>query len=373
MLTVFRGTFGRIAAIAILGLIALTFVFFGIDFTLTGTTFAAKVNGENIPILDFDRELQYQQAQYQQLYRIELDDDLRRELRRNVVDRLIRTEAMRQRIESAGYRISDARLSRHIRTIEAFQVGGEFSVDVYRAALANQGYAPAGFEVVQRRQLALLELQSGIASSAFLTPAEFRRYIELYAERREIAYAMFRVDDFLDQVEIDAAAIAAHYDANAALYMSEETVDFEYIEVDQATIAAGVEISDEDIAQFYEDDRARFQTEEERRVRHILVNVEDEQYAQAETEAAGILARIQAGEDFGELATELSDDAGTRAQAGELGWIGRGLLVGPFEDTLYSMEIGEVAGPVETEFGYHLLMLEEVRAGQIQPLEAVRE
>jgi len=375
MLQSFRESTGRWVAIAILGLIAITFVFFGVDFSLTGvTTFAAKVNGENIPLFEFERELQNQQNQYAQLYRMELDDELRSELRRNVVERLVRSTALQQRIDSFGYRISDERLSDEIRSTPAFQVGGEFSMDVYRVMLNNQGLSLTGFELLQRQQLELLELQSGVVDSTFFTPAEFRRYIQLYSERREVAYALFRIDDFLDQVEISDEAVAAHYDANSARYMSQETVDFEYVELEQAVIAAGIEVSDEELRSYYDDQLDRFQTDEERHARHILLTVEgDESQEDALAKAEDALARVRAGEDFSTVAAELSDDTGTSTQGGDLGWIARGMLEGPFEDALYGMQVGDIQGPVETNFGYHVLLLEEVRAGQVQSFEAVSE
>lgn len=373
MLQTLRESTGRWVAVAILGLIAVTFVFFGIDFSLTGPTFAAKVNGEDIPLFEFERELQAQQSQYQQLYRLELTEDLRRELRRNVIDGLVRRTALQQRVDAAGYRVSDQRLSDFIRSASAFQVGGEFSIDVYRAALANQGLSPAGFEAMQRRQLELSELQIGVAESTFLTPAEFRRYIELFNEERELAYALFAVDDFLAQVEISDAAVAEHYEANSSRYMSEESVDIEYVELSQADIAADIELSDEELRRLYDEEQERFQTQEERRVRHILFNIENGDSETALAEAEAVMARLDAGEDFATLAAELSDDAGTSNQGGDLGWIARGMLEGPFEDALYDMEVGEVRGPVESSFGVHVMRLDEIRAGDAEPFEAVRD
>ena len=373
MLQTFRDSVGRWVAIAILGLIAVTFVFFGVDFSLTGTTFAAKVNGEEIRLADFDRELQVQQSQYQQLYRVELTEDLRRELRLGVIERLINAEALQQRVESAGYRVSDARLAQAIREIPAFQVGGHFSSDVYRAVLTNQGFSPAGFEQLQRGQLALQELQTGLVESTFLTPAEFRRYIELSNERRELLYVLFQAEDFTEQVEVGDDEVASYYEQNSDRYMSQEAVDIEYIELALSDIAAGIEVSDADLQSYYEQERERFRTEEERRVRHILINVENGDLAAAEARAEEVISRLDAGEDFAALAMEVSDDAGTRTQGGELGWIARGTLPGPFEDALYSMELDEIRGPVETDFGLHIMQLEELRAGSEQPFEAIGE
>jgi peptidyl-prolyl cis-trans isomerase D len=138
-------------------------------------------------------------------------------------------------------------------------------------------------------------------------------------------------------------------------------------------IAAQIEVSDADLRSYYEQERERFQTEEERRVRHILINVESGELQAAQARADEVLSRLNAGEDFASLAQELSDDAGTRAQGGELGWIARGTLPGPFEDALYSMDLDEVRGPVQTDFGLHIMQLEELREGDEQPFEAISD
>ncbi len=370
MLQAISDGIGRWVAGGIMGLIAVAFIFWGVDFTLSGTTFAAKVNGNEIPLLEFERDLQNQQAQYQALYRLEITDDLQRELRRAVLERLIRMEALLQQVESAGYRVSDERLTAAIRTRSEFQVGGEFSLDVYRASLLNLGLTPAGFEVQQREQLSLLELQGGIMNSGFYTAEEYRRYVELYNQRREIAYALFAVDDFLDQASVDEATILAHYEANKAAYYSEESVDLEYIEIQGAELAADVVVTEEELETYYEDEKYLYETEEERHARHILIGLDTED---AEAIASAVLTRLDEGEDFEALVAEFSEDAGTSGQGGDLGWVSRGLLVGPFEDTLFSMTVGAVEGPIETGFGYHIIRLDEIRPGEIRTFESVRD
>jgi peptidyl-prolyl cis-trans isomerase D len=370
MLQAMREGVGRWVAVVILGLLSVAFVFFGVDFTLTGTTFAAKVNGEDIPLFEFETALQRQQAQYQELYRLEITDDLQRELRLSVLEQMIRNEALLQQVELQGFRISDERLTQSIRERPDFQIGGEFSLDVYQASLLNLGLTPTGFEALQREQLALLELQGSIVTSGFYTEEEFNRYVELYNQRREIAYALFSADDFVTQATIDDAAIVAHYEANKAAYYSQESVDFEYVEIRGADLAAVVEVTEEELETYYENEQYRFRTDEERRARHILLSAETEDIDVA---AQAVLARLENGEDFSALAEELSEDAGTSTQGGDLGWIGRGLLVGPFEDTLFSMEAGGVQGPIETDFGFHIIQLDEIRPGEIRTFETVRD
>ena len=370
MLQQIREGVGRWIAGLILALIAVAFIFWGVDPTIMGTTFAAKVNGEDISLTNFDRALQIQQSQYQELYRLEITDELQRSLRFAVIEDLVRTEALSQRVASEGYRVSDQRLTEAIRSRPEFQVEGAFSMDVYRSRLTFSGISPTTFEEREREQLALMDLQNGIGVSAFYTPAEFARYVELYEQEREVAYALFQVDAFLDQVEIDESQVLAHYEANKDRFFTEESVNIEYLDLTRADFTGDIEVTDQDLEEFYQQERYRFQTEEDRRASHILIDsVEDK--PEAEARAMDVLARLDAGEIFEELAAELSQDPGTSGQGGDLGWLSR--TPGAFQDAVFDMEIGEVRGPVKSEFGYHIVRLDDVREGDVRTFDSVKE
>jgi len=377
MLQKIHDTFGKVVVVVILGLIAITFVFWGInrsDFSLAGGQFAAKVNGENIPMLEFERALQQRQNQYQQIYRSELPEDVRRDLRRAVIEQLVQDATLRQRVEEQGYRASNERVSQSIRDIAAFQVDGEFNFQQYQGLLANNALTPAMFEAQTRESLEVGDLQEGIVRSSFLTPAEFRRYIELYNQQREVAYALFGIDAFSANVTIDDAAIASRYENNKTSYQTTETADLEYIELAMADIAATVQVTEEQLRATYEMERDRFETPEQRHAEHILVEIPEGQEDAARAKAEAIVARLRGGEDFAAVAAAESADAGTKAQGGDLGWITRGgFLVGPFEDALYALQVGAISDPVRTEAGFHIIRLAEMRAGAVQPFEAVRE
>jgi peptidyl-prolyl cis-trans isomerase D len=374
MLQRIHDSVGRWIAALVLGLVSAGFIFWGVERGTTGSaSFAAKVNGENITINEFDRELQNRQNEYQRLYKTELTEDLRRELRRSVLEGMVRDTALKQRVTSQGYRASDERVDKSIREITAFQVGGEFNDQAALQILTSQGLTPAGFRALQRQNLEERDLQLGIVDSTFLTPAEFRRYIELYNQRREVAYALFDAAAFAPKVTIDDAAIAARYEGNQASYQTAETVDLEYVELTLADIAAGIQVTDEDLRAAYEEEKQRFQTTEERKARHILIAVADGQEDAARKQADAVEERLKKGEDFAKVAKEVSADAGSKDQGGDLGWISRGTLTGPFEDSLFALKAGEVSAPVRTDQGFHIIRLDEERSGDLQPFEAVRD
>ena len=373
MLQVFRESLGRYIAIAILALIGVTFIFFGIDFSITQLSYAAKVNGEAIPIREYENSLQRTQNEYQQQLRIELSDDMQLAIRQQVLDEMVMREVLLQRAIESGYRISDARVEQSIRDTAAFQIGGEYSEDVALSVLRDNGLTVEGFRLSQREQLTLIEFEEAVNESAFITPAEFRRYIEVYFEKREIGYALFAAASFAGQVTIEDAAIGQFYSDNEAQFQTEEEVDLEFVVLDLATIAAATEVSEDELRRFYETEAERYAGSEERHVRHILIEAAGDDREAARAEAARVRERLDAGEDFAALAAELSDDAGTRNAGGDLGWYVRGVLDdGPLDEALFAMTVGAVEGPVESEFGFHILRLDEVRAGAQLSFESVR-
>src|SRR5690606_13819198 len=324
---------------------------------------------------EFERNLQAEQSNFLELYRIELDEQIRRQLRASVIERLVSQRALSQRVRDLGYRVSDERLAESVQSIPLFKIGGDSSMDMLRSHLAFQGISVAAFEEMQRAQLELLDLQNGIVNASFVTPDEYRRYVELVNQRREVGYATFEVASFLEGVEVTDEQVEEHYQEFRDRYMTEEAAEIEYVELRRDDIAAQIEVDEQTLRDYYERRRSEFRTEEERSASHILITPEaGESDEEARARAEALVERIRAGEDFEALAAEHSDDAGTASSGGSLGWIARGMLEGPFEDALYAMEaVGDVSDPVKTDFGWHIIRFDDLRAGEERSFEEVRD
>ena len=367
---------GWVAAIPLL-LIALAFAFWGVDMPFSGQTYAAKVNGEEIPLSDFRRAYQNQLNQFRQYYTDQLPPAIEDSIRQNVLQEFIRRELVNQRIRSAGYRIGDDALLESIYEMSVFQVGGEFSSESYRAQLSLQGLSRAGFEEDQRRELAANQLSSAIMQSSFVTDAEVRRFLELDGEQREVASVILDVNAYLDAVAVKEAEIIEQYESNRDQYRTEEKVTVQYIEVRLDDVALEVAVSDADVRGYYDEVSERYMTVERRRARHILVAVDSRTDAQmAEAKATELLQRLDAGEEFSGLAAEASDDPDTRDVGGDLDFLDQELMTdvlgSVIADIVFTMEPGSYAGPLRSEFGYHLLQLDEVQAEETQDYESVR-
>jgi peptidyl-prolyl cis-trans isomerase D len=336
--------------------------------------FAARVNGEEIALPDFRQIAQQQVLEQEQALRGEIPQELRLQIEKNVLEGMVRNRVVAQYVRDQGYRVSDRRVAEHIRSLPGFQVGGQFSQDGYMAALASQGVTPATYEEERRAALQIQELQNGLLDSSFFTPAEFRRFVVLEGERRRAAFAVIDSRRLAERVTVSEDEIKAYYDARPQQFESQESLALDYVEASAAELPSAGEPTEAELRAIYEATPERFQSAEQRRARHILVAVDQDTDDEKARALAGQLhARLKAGEDFAALARQYSDDPGSASNGGDLGWAGKGTYVEPFEAALYAQNVGDIPDPVKTEFGYHVIQLQELRPGTQRTFEEVRE
>ncbi|MDH3374129.1 MAG: SurA N-terminal domain-containing protein [Gammaproteobacteria bacterium] len=369
MLTKIREKFTGGIAIAILALIGIPFLFFGVDTPFTGNQAAATVNGSEIDLMQFE------QAYRDQLQRnptwAQLPDEYRVQIRQSILDSLIRTRLVELYLSEAGYQISDEQLTASIQRIPDFQIDGEFDMETYKSLLLQNGLDPKRFEASQRRQLREDQLRRAIGGTALVTPAEYRRYLNLVAEQRLVSLATFEVGTVADSVEVTDAMVTTFYDDNDTMFLTDEEADVEFIEINRDSVMESIAISEEALRQYYEDNQDRYLQDEQRQARHILILFGDDEDS-ARAEAADLLARVRAGESFEALAEEFSDDEGTATRGGDLGVLTRSQLPDELGGAIFAMTAGDVDGPIKTDFGFHIVRLDNVLEQGPLPLDQVR-
>ena len=299
------------------------------------------------------------------------------ENKREILEDMIDEQLMRLAAESDGIVVSDAEIRREIQQIPDFQVDGRFDADRYQMLLASQNppQTPRTFEQTVRDNLQYGLIPSRLARSGFVTDMELDRLMRLLGERRDISFVVMP-PAAVDTSPVTPAQIQAWYESHAREYRSPETVRLEYVEVDATALP--MPVADEAaLRKLYDEQAAKYSTSEQRSVSHILVQVAadasdaDKNAAEARAKKIAEQARAQ-GADFAALARANSDDAGSKANGGSLGWLTKGGMPGAFDDAAFAMRAGEVRGPVKTDFGWHVIKLDELRAGTRQPFEAVR-
>ena len=370
MLQNIRDNFTGKFAIGLIALIAVSFVFWGVSSPFIGGGYAAKVDGVEIPLAQLEQDYRRQLAQYVEQFG-ELPESFRRPLRERVLDNLVRNTVVDIHVVGEGFRISDETVTTSIQRTADFQVDGAFSKERYFELLADNGLVPAQYEARQRRAMQQSQLQRSIAATAFVTPGEYRRYLNLMGEQRRVTLATFDSAAISEAIDISEEEIVAFYDARPGEFTLPETADIEYIEIRRDVLNQQVEISEEALANYYEVSKNRYLQDEQRRARHILIPFGDDEDA-AQEQAEALTARIRAGEPFEDLARQYSQDGGTSAQGGDLGLILQSQMPGELGDAIFSMFEGDIEGPVKTDFGFHVVRLDEILERGPAPLAEVR-
>ena len=365
----------RLVTYLVLGALSFVFAAWGaygiVNLSFGSSNYAAEANGSKISLEEARNAWLRQQGMWQQrLGGAELPPELRAQLQNQVLESLIRSALLTQRTHDLGYRVSHAALTEAVQSEPAFQMNGQYSPELARAALAQAGVSLDAYETQLRSDVQRLQLEGGIRASDFVTATELKRLADLEDQEREMRYLILPAEQFKSAVRVDDAAVQAYYKAHAAQYMTPESAHLQYAELRLEALAAQQTLSDADLHAAYERDKSRLELPEKRHARHILITGKDD--AAALAQAQQVLAQAKAGKDFGELAKQFSQDPGSAQNGGDLGFAERSSFVKPFADTLFGMSVGEISGPVKTQFGYHIIRLDEIQAGKTKSFEEAR-
>ena len=368
MLTSIREGLGKIFALVILLLIAISFIFWGVDFGLTSGTIAARVNGEDVSLYEFDQALRFREQQAVLGAQGNFDVNTRNQLRQEVINALVADKAILQRSQDRGFVVSDDDVATAIANRQEFRIGDEFSFDIYQSRLINEGITPDYYESLQRNALQLGMLQQSITGTSFILPYEFRLALGLLTERRRFSYAQIDVASYINEDTIPDESVEIYYNANSQNYVTEPSITLEVLEIMSDTMTDNFMPTESSIEEYYQANIERFVSDEQRRASHILF--EPGNFISAEQ----VLERLNNGEAFNDLALEFSVDQLSAQNGGDLGFISRGLYPDSFDQALYSLDsVGDYTQIVETQFGLHIIRLDELELGQSQPIEEVRD
>jgi peptidyl-prolyl cis-trans isomerase D len=357
---------------SILGALALVFAAWGayglVNLNVSTSSYAAEANGQTISL---DEAHNVWLRQQQQLGG-NISPALQKSYQDKVLEGLISDALMSQRTEKLGYRVSQPELVAAIRNEAAFQVGGQYSSDVAREVLAENRMTLEQYEDEKSDDLRRLQLLDGIVSSDFVTPAEAARAQALRDEEREIQYAILPASGYKSDAPIDQTAIEAYFHAHQADYRVPESVDLQYGQLTLEQVASTETVSDADLQAAYDKQRASFVLPERREASHILIPFGKDPAA-ALKQANQVLVLARSGQNFAALAKKYSQDPGSAQNGGSLGWIDRAGFVAPFADALFNMKaVGDIVGPVKTQYGYHIILLDGIQPGRTKTLAEAR-
>ncbi|WP_286233070.1 SurA N-terminal domain-containing protein [Thalassotalea sediminis] len=370
---------GLVAKI-ILGFIILTFAVAGIgSYTNSADTSIAEVNGVKISQVSFDKAYQQQRdamvQQYGEMFdTLSSDPAYMANFRQGIVDNLINQEVLDQASDELAIRVSDEQIKKTIREMPEFQVEGAFDNNRYLSMINRAGfYQSSDFRDYLRVEMTRRQLSQALVATEFSLPYQEKQIMALQNQKRDLRFATIASEQYAESVEVTDEDVKQYYQANQSRYQNEEKVKVNYIAIDVNEIAKGITVSEQELEDYYQSNIANYRQEEQRRVSHILIETADDEAA-ARASIEDIKVRIENGEDFASLAEEFSADVFSGENGGDLEWIERGSMDDAFDDAAFSLtEVGEVSDVVQTEFGFHLIKLTALEQEKVKAFNEVAD
>jgi peptidyl-prolyl cis-trans isomerase D len=363
-------------------LIVPSFAFVGIDGynrMLNAGDDVAKVDGRGIKQTELDAayksELERIRAANPTVDVKQIDTP---EAKYATLERLVREQVIAAAARDAHFETSDQRLANELQsdpTIASLrQPDGKIDKERYKLLVGSQGLTPEMFEARVRSQISSRQVFKGIQGSGFTTNAVGDVALNAFLQKREVQVASFDAASFASKVTLSDADLETYYKANQALFQSPEQANIEYVVLDIETIKKGITVSDEELKSYYEQNLARLATQEERRASHILITspkgAPAAEHDKAKAKAQALLDAVKkAPATFAEFAKANSQDPGSAVKGGDLDFFARGAMVKPFEDAAYAMKKGDISALVESDFGFHIIQLTDIKSAKQRSFE----
>ncbi len=359
-------------------LIILVFVFWGVgNFNdRSSGTLVAVVNGDAITMREF--ELAYRNAE-ENLLRgnpgLTREQLKQQQLGRQVLRDLVTQTLLSQEAARTGVTVTPVELRVAIGNIKSFQnEKGQFDPAVYARVLAAQRLTPAQFEQDTAREMLRQKIYAMVTAPAWADPAEAQKRFEFLREKRDVDYIFINESDFASSIKPADADVAAYYESHKAQFAVPAKADVSYVLVNPQDLVKASSISSADAQKWYEENAARFEQKEEVKAAHILVPLAEDapeaDVKKAQEQAAKIEAELKSGKSFAAVADE-HNGPNAAGPGGELGWVKRGMTVKPFEDAAFALDAGKVSAPVRSQFGLHIIKVEEKKTGGLPPFKQV--
>jgi len=297
------------------------------------------------------------------------------------LERLVRERVLTEAAQDAGLNTSDARLARELQqspTIAALRKpDGTLDIERYRELAGRQGLTTDGFEARVRTQLSQRQVEAGLVDTAFSPAGLVDVSLNAFYERREAQVTRFNPADYASKINPTDAEIEAFYQANPKLFQAQESANIEYVVLDLDTVRKSIALNEADVKTYYEQNVGRLSGKEERRASHILLSAPKEMSAderkKTRERAEALLAQVRKAPDtFADTARKNSQDPGSAANGGDLDFFARGAMVKPFEEAVFSMNKGDISDVVESDFGFHIIRLTDVKTPKQRSFEELR-
>jgi len=295
-------------------------------------------------------------------------DFYKRQILNGMIDNALTAEIA----EKQNYRVGDKVLAEYIKKNELFQSDGQFDQAAYDTYVANRSASKTQFENDVRTNTRNYHVRAGYEESALVLPNEVRALLEIQVEQRSFDLITIKQSDYISQVNVSEADINEYYQANIDDFMEPDRTSISYVSLNIGDISKGIELNEEQVRGLYDDNQERYRLAETRDTSHILLSTADVSDADQFAKAQSLVEQLKNGADFSELAKEHSQDHSSALSGGSLGEVEPGAMVPEFDQRTFSLETGVISEPVKTKFGYHIIKVNKVIGGTLQPFEEVK-
>jgi len=367
-------------AMGILGLVILSFVFAGVGSYVNSSAdeAAATVNGDEVSKTALERAYQNERKRMESQFgdafaTLASDAAYLQQFKQGILDRLIGEKLLVQTAQELGLRVSDEQIKQTIVGMQEFQIDGQFNNERYLALLRQAGFQTTDFRDYMRVDMTRKQVSLALLGSEFALNGETEMAYQLQQQTRDARYLVVPSASFTEQISLTEDQISDYYQANISQFDTQQQVSLAYVELSLTDLLPLIDVSDEEAEEYYQQNLQSFRSDEERRASHILFeSAEDDEGLKMQAEQA--LAKAQAGEDFASLAKTHSSDTFSAENGGDLDWFARGIMDPAFEDAAFGLaKVGDISSVVKSDFGYHIIMLTDVKPEEITPFSDVKE
>jgi len=354
-------------AYLIVGLITVPFALFGIQQYVGGSSNSAIaiVDGEDISLTTYYQELNTQQRNLQQQLGASYSTEIENALRQSLIDTLINEKLLENFTNSMKLVTLDEEVRSLIQSNPVFQVDGVFSEDRYIQLLRLNNFTPLSYELEQSKSMSLDQIKRNLNNSAFLSTVQIEHLNDLSSQQREVSFVVLNTEKYKDQIVVNQEQISEYFDNNKSNFIEGRKVQVDFVELSLDNIEQQTHPDNEILQNLYIENEELYTNPEQRRAQHILL--------EEESNANAILKEIKQGGDFSELARIHSKDITTSEEGGDLGLFERELMVPEFDTAVFDMNIGDISEVVKTDYGYHIIKLNEIQPSTLQSFEEVEE
>jgi len=368
MLAAIKNKSNGLIAYIIIGIIIFLMASFGLAsyFTPSSNPAVAKVYGEEIDYSTYAVLLENNRRQNQIEFGADYTDEIDKILKQKLINLMVTQKLFDVMVDSLGLVTVEQEVIESIWADTKFHEKGAYSQDLYEKRLRLEGYESTRIYFdEQSKQLRSDQLTRNLTQSALITSVQSDQLNALAAQEREVAYIAFNTTDFINKIAIDGVQVSEYYNNNLASFVSSPQVKVNYIELSRSDVAMPEDDADEaTLLSLYDDEQQRFAVDETRKVQHILVKTEEE--------ASSILDQITSGADFFEMAKEHSIDYSTNKDGGDLGYFERERMVPEFDKVVFELNAGETSDVVKTQFGYHIIRVNDIVEANVRSFADVR-